>query len=272
MCEIEAGVSEVHDVCPLCNAVVSNASPGSAAFLEGIMKRHVSDHLKQLAYFVACPAGQMQEDESDLQDDSDSEDGLQSDIRSLQSRDTRYSKRDIQVANVKAFLEDQKKVAADPGLFAGAQLQAGTAQTSQTPTETRRKPVQPADTGRSDPSFPVHVQLPPQHERYYSRKNLLKQLEDGTKAPGLICLLYGMGGVGKTLAAVDYSHIHKGDFDAIFWLQADTAPGLADSYLQMVMALGLANSGDDHHHVIAKGRHWLQETSECCSATLVFQY
>jgi hypothetical protein len=87
------------------------------------------------------------------------------------------------------------------------------------------------------------------------------------RSPGLICIFHGVGGVGKTLAAVQYIYTHKEHYDAIFWLQADTAPGLADSYLQMVMALGIFNGTEDHHHIIDKGRNWLQETGPSSSIT-----
>ncbi|KAM0723449.1 hypothetical protein Q7P37_000435 [Cladosporium fusiforme] len=55
---------------------------------------------------------------------------------------------------------------------------------------------------------------------------------------------------------------HKDQYDAVFWCQANTAPGLTDSYIKMAMTLGVANSPDDHHLVITRGRNWLQETDK----------
>jgi len=225
---------------------------------ERAVRKHVADHMEQLSFFVASSAGQMafKDDDSEFQDDSEFEDGLQAEIKTIASRDTHLSKKEIHVANLKAFIADQQRVAGEeynrlvPAAIASEVAHADR-RSSSTPTQ---------DLGIEAPTFPVYVQLPPPNEHFYSRSHLLLDLDKCLSSPGAMCIVHGVGGVGKTLAAVQYSHVHKEQFDAVFWLQADTAPGLTDSYLQMAIALGVADSPEDHHLIMAKGRNWLQET------------
>jgi hypothetical protein len=187
-------------------------------------------------------------DISRFQDDSDTEDDLQSEIASLISKDTYWSKKDIQLVNVRTFIADQ---------------------TVKNPTHGTAPPGSPAaqHKAKSLPAgvagalvFPLHVQVPPSSEHFYCRHKSVNDVHKVLNSRGTICVLHGVGGVGKTLAAVQYLHTYKEEFEAIIWFPADTAPGLAESFLQMVIALGICNSTDDHHHVIDKGREWLQET------------
>jgi hypothetical protein len=224
---------------------------------ERAVRKHVSDHMEQLSFFVASSAGQMRfkDDDSEFQDDSDFEDGLQSEIKTIASKETHLSRKEIHVANLKAFIADQQKAADDDP--SGPVL--GPISPEATPVDRARStPTHDSDTGV--PIFPVFVQVPPPNEHFYSRSNLLLDLDKCLSSSGAMCIVHGVGGVGKTLATVQYSHIHKEQYDAVFWLHADTAPGLTDSYLKMALALGVADSPEDHHLIMAKGRNWLQET------------
>jgi hypothetical protein len=213
--------------------------------------------MEQLAFFVASSAGEVtfKDDDSEFQDDSEFEDGLQSEIKTIASRDTRLSKKDIHVANLKAFIADQQKAAEDISNITTPAVSPpeATCIDHRSSTQTQKLSIEIQ-------AFPVHVQLPPPNEHFYSRSNLLLDLDKCLSSSGAMCIIHGVGGVGKTLAAVQYIHVYKEKYDAIFWLQADTAPGLTDSYLQMAIALGVADSPDDHHLIMAKGRNWLQET------------
>ena len=259
MCQKDISQQPPSDVCPLCNKVIPIESNSNKRAAEHAVKKHVSDHMEQLSFFVASSAGQMafKDDGSEFQDDSEFEDGLQSEIKTIASRDTRLSKKDIHVANLKAFIADQQKAAGD--------VSNKTLPTLNSPESThldRRSSTQTQNLGIGVQAFPVHVQLPPPNEHFYSRSNLLLDLEKCLSSPGAMCIVHGVGGVGKTLAAVQYSYVYKEQYDAIFWLHADTAPGLSDSYLRMAIALGLADSPEDHHLIMAKGRNWLQETGK----------
>jgi hypothetical protein len=257
MCQKDIGLQRPRDVCPLCKMTIPIKDVSSMRAAERAVRKHVSDHMEQLSFFVASSAGQMRfkDDDSEFQDDSDFEDGLQSEIKTIASKETHLSRKEIHVANLKAFIADQQKVASDNS----SGLALGPTSPEAAPIErTSSTPIQHPDTGV--PVFPVFVQVPPPNEHFYSRSNLLLDLDKRLSSSGSMCIVHGVGGVGKTLAAVQYSHVHKEQYDAVFWLHADTAPGLTDSYLKMALALGVADSPEDHHLIMAKGRNWLQET------------
>ena len=259
MCQKEISRQPPREVCPLCNKIISIRSDSSARAKERAVKKHVSDHMEQLAFFVASSAGQIafKDDDFEFQDDSEFEDGLQIEIKSLASRDTRLSKRDVHVANLKAFIADQQRAAGD--------VSSKTTPVAMSPEATQVDRGSSTETQFLDvevQKFPVHVQLPPPNEHFYSRSNLLIDLDKCLSSPGAMCIVHGVGGVGKTLAAIQYSHVHKEQYDALFWLQADTSPGLTDSYLRMAIVLGVADSPEDHHLIMEKGRNWLQETGD----------
>lgn len=46
-------------------------------------------------------------------------------------------------------------------------------------------------------------------------------------------VLYGLGGVGKTQVAIEYSYRHRLDFDIIYWIRADSYEILLTSYHQL---------------------------------------
>ena len=56
--------------------------------------------------------------------------------------------------------------------------------------------------------------------------------------------IYGLGGLGKTQTAIEYAHSRKGQFDAIFWVQADEEAKLAESFEQIAIHLGLATKSE----------------------------
>ena len=46
-------------------------------------------------------------------------------------------------------------------------------------------------------------------------------------------IIYGLGGVGKTQVAIEYSYQHRNDFDIVYWLRADDYDTLLTSYSQL---------------------------------------
>lgn len=255
MCQKDVGRKPIYGVCPFCKETMSVDKSSDRKAAERAVRDHVSDHMEQLSFFVASSAGQMvfKDDDSEFQDDSDFEDGLQIEIKTIASKDTHMSKQEIRAAKFKAFMADQQKTAGD---FSYQQSPG-----AKSPLETEVDPSTPSQGSVSGlHMFPLTVQLPRPSEHFYSRSNLILDLDKCLSSIGAMCIVHGVGGVGKTLAAVQYCHENRHRYDAIFWLEADTAPGLTDSYLKMAVALKVAENPDDHHLIIAKGRSWLQET------------
>ncbi|OIW30948.1 hypothetical protein CONLIGDRAFT_668824 [Coniochaeta ligniaria NRRL 30616] len=57
--------------------------------------------------------------------------------------------------------------------------------------------------------------------------------------------IWGIGGIGKTQIAIEYSITRKDLFDAIFWVQADDLGKIAASFSQIAAQLGLKELEDD---------------------------
>lgn len=260
VCEKEIGRHSPEARCPLCQKIIAYKGKPRGRAYERAVRRHVSDHLEQLALFVAFPAGQMltKEDDSEFQDDSDSEDGIPSEMKSVISKDTHLSKRELHTRNLQHFLADQHQISQSGSTTFVSQMSVSEHQ----PTAHTILPeaAQAQSTASESPSFPLLVQVPPPNQHFYSRQTLPTHVDKALNSPGFICTLTGKGGVGKTLAAIEYIHAFRKKYDAVFWLQADTTPGLADSYLQTAMALGIVSGTEDQHRVMSRARDWLQET------------
>jgi hypothetical protein len=71
--------------------------------------------------------------------------------------------------------------------------------------------------------------------------------------------LCGLGGVGKTQVAIEFCSRNKSQFDAIFWVYADTEGKLAAGFSDISVALGLAEELDVGNKVVNRDRviEWL---------------
>ena len=273
MCRKDGSVISPRLECPLCRISFVNHNEVRPKAFERTVRKHVSDHLEQLAFFVAIPAGRTleEEDASEFADDSDSEIDMRSKIESIASNDSHLSKKQMQMENVRSFIADQGIVAH----IAPINLSAAPIDITKSAThdwdasDESSSPQRPGPP--TEPKFPLLILMHPPNEHFYARDDSLAGIRNTFSSPGSMLIMDGVGGVGKTLTAVEYLYVNKKHFDAIFWTQADTAPGLADSYVQMSLALGLAHGTEDLKHIIDKGRVWLQETGTyhmSCNMTL----
>jgi hypothetical protein len=48
-----------------------------------------------------------------------------------------------------------------------------------------------------------------------------------------ICVVHGLGGIGKTQLAIEYSRVHKASYSSFFWLDGKTEESLIQSILQI---------------------------------------
>ena len=46
-------------------------------------------------------------------------------------------------------------------------------------------------------------------------------------------VLHGLGGIGKTQIALEYSYRHRNKFDIVYWLRADNYNTLLTSYFEL---------------------------------------
>lgn len=85
-----------------------------------------------------------------------------------------------------------------------------------------------------------HVPFP--RNRYFAGRKaeldwLRQALHSADQRPA--ALLAGIGGVGKTATAAQYAHIHRNDYDVVWWVEAETAEGRDLAFANLAAQLRL---------------------------------
>ena len=124
--------------------------------------------------------------------------------------------------------------------------------------------AQPATAGNA----PRPVRLAPQPLLLAGRDDLLAEMDarlaaDGGAVPRTVALC-GLGGVGKTSAAVEYAYRHLGQCDLVWQFAAEDPAALADGFSELAAQLGIrdAFSAADpvaqvHAALAARPGNWL---------------
>ncbi|KAI1121042.1 hypothetical protein F5Y10DRAFT_288967 [Nemania abortiva] len=119
-------------------------------------------------------------------------------------------------------------------------------------------------------SFPISLLPDTRTEHFVGHKDLLVamhqyfQNKDNEKQELKIYSLCGIGGVGKTEIAMKFSKEFLNEFDAIFWIGAESVDSLQRSFTKVALALGLPNvkvNGDPDHHLTLV-HQWLRGTDK----------
>ncbi|KAE9378878.1 hypothetical protein N431DRAFT_478014 [Stipitochalara longipes BDJ] len=96
------------------------------------------------------------------------------------------------------------------------------------------------------PSTPtVRSNVPPRNANFVGRTANLTAIQSSLASRGQICAVSGRGGIGKTSTIVEYSYRYEEDYDYIFWVDAETTGGRADTYNLIASTLKLG--GDIIH-------------------------
>ena len=237
--------------CPLCLKAFST---------EKELQRHLAYEQEQLALFVALPAGSVApgEDDLNIMDDSDvSETETRAESIQINVPDQFTSPRETRVANVQRYLGDTKATEhvytrISPNKERPEFLPHGSVSTTSCSSLQEEMEIQ----------FPVTTMVHPKSEHFFGREDELSEIREKLTTSGRSCAIQGIGGVGKTLTAVEFAHRSQQDYDCIFWLQADTESGLAESCRLIATSLGLINGTEDQSQMIQLTREWLEHTGK----------
>ena len=99
---------------------------------------------------------------------------------------------------------------------------------------------------------------------FVGRADELATLERALAASGRSALtqpasVHGLGGVGKTLLAVEFAYRHADDYDAVLWLAAENPPVLASAFADLARELHLPEADEPDQNVrTAAVRRWLE--------------
>lgn len=114
------------------------------------------------------------------------------------------------------------------------------------------------------------LQIPARNNLFHGRQETLLRIhqnlstqERGTASRLKICILYGLGGVGKTQIALEYLYRFKDIYHHVFWVSGFTEAQLVKNYSSIAPAnVQGAISVPDVKHDIKKARDWLSSTGQ----------
>lgn len=217
------------------------------------LRKHITEHPEEIALSATLPARQQLDGHNklDLMEDSGSVAGTRAESLLLDIRDDTRNQVESRKASVGIFLGDQAR----SNSVGESYVSGGTTEPLETVPSSRAPTVQ----------FPVMTIGHPPNESFYGRDQDISRIHESSSMLGDMCVIHGVGGVGKTLTAVEYAYRYRKSYDCIFWLQADTGPGLAESYGEISHALGLVRGSEDQGQSIGLSRNWMENTSELTS-------
>ncbi|MEM9092530.1 MAG: FxSxx-COOH system tetratricopeptide repeat protein, partial [Cyanobacteria bacterium P01_F01_bin.53] len=99
---------------------------------------------------------------------------------------------------------------------------------------------------------------------FTGREKILQTLhqqltQDKVAALSQIQAIHGLGGIGKTQTAVEYAYRHRQDYQAVFWVRAETDLELRTGFVEIARLLNLPQQdAQDPYDTIRAVKHWLE--------------
>ncbi|MEM7066502.1 MAG: tetratricopeptide repeat protein [Cyanobacteria bacterium P01_B01_bin.77] len=115
------------------------------------------------------------------------------------------------------------------------------------------------------PNAPTPWNVPYERNPFFTgREAILQTLhqqlnQDCAVALSQIQAISGLGGIGKTQTAVEYVYRYREDYDAVFWVQADTTLELSSGFVAIAQMLNLPQKDtSDYDKVVQAVKQWLR--------------
>ncbi|MDT7841909.1 FxSxx-COOH system tetratricopeptide repeat protein [Streptomyces justiciae] len=101
----------------------------------------------------------------------------------------------------------------------------------------------PADATVPGPRFPGAEppvwSVPVRNAAFTGRAGMLENLRHRLGETGTATLLHGMGGVGKTQLATEYAYRYRGNYDVVWWIEAEFGDLALRQYSELAPHLGV---------------------------------
>ena len=121
------------------------------------------------------------------------------------------------------------------------------------------------------PEFPLFMVFSRRNPNFIGRETALVSLHSNITGGNPLagprsCTIYGIGGVGKTQTALEYTYRYRERYDCVFWLRAEKEIELLNSYAAIARKLGLTSGNDADQLALEKVQAWLEETGKLLSS------
>ncbi len=110
-------------------------------------------------------------------------------------------------------------------------------------------------------TLPSLSNVPYQRPLFFTgRQNIIRDLHKMFKAGKTVIGLNGLGGIGKTLTAVEYAYRYGTEYQAVFWVTADER--LTSDLVALASLLGLPEKDATEQSVAVNGvKRWLERNT-----------
>lgn len=109
----------------------------------------------------------------------------------------------------------------------------------------------------------VRTMAPARHQDFVGRLNDMAKVHHVLVQKGHMCIVNGVGGLGKSALVVEYTYLFESAYDYIFWIQAETPMRCAEAYSQIaITCVPYATPSQGQERLVALSREFLEQTSK----------
>jgi tetratricopeptide (TPR) repeat protein len=106
--------------------------------------------------------------------------------------------------------------------------------------------------------------VPHQRNPFFTgREALLQQIHEALNRDNAVALTHpqaisGLGGIGKTQTVIEYAYRYHHDYEAVFWVKADTRQNILSDFVSIAALLSLSGQdGENLETAVSSVMHWL---------------
>lgn len=104
----------------------------------------------------------------------------------------------------------------------------------------------------------VYWNVPHANASFTGREDFLAALHEALTGGGSMGqVISGLGGIGKTQAAIQYAHRYREDYEAVFWVRSGTESEIRAGLVEVARLLALPGAEEDEARAIGAVRRWL---------------
>jgi NB-ARC domain len=112
----------------------------------------------------------------------------------------------------------------------------------------------------------VRTNPPPRNVDFIGRIGDMDNVHRELSRPGNVCVLSGIGGLGKSALAAEYTYRFAVTFSYIFWVQAETPMICADTFAQIAIMTaaqkGISLPSFDEQRLVGLSQEFLEQTND----------